>query len=150
MYNWIHSLPNGYFVLGDSGFGITPKLLTPLTISQIHSNPQTRHRFNYELSRACVRIEQVFGLLKRIFPYLAFARECGFLKHTDIVESLIILYNILIAIEAINASLILNAVSLYTQDAKTEQAIQNANDVHHQMSINGGYNFLKVSEFIKI
>ena len=63
-------LPHGYFVLGDLGFALTPKVIIPYDQSQVTYNIQQRSRFNYELSRGRVRIEQVFGLLKKIFPYL--------------------------------------------------------------------------------
>lgn len=52
---------HGYLV-GDSGYRLYDFLLTP------YQNPEGRQRvFNRELSRARVRIEQTFGILKRRF-----------------------------------------------------------------------------------
>eukprot|EP00834_Sanchytrium_tribonematis_P004174 NODE_190_length_13461_cov_0.525595.p10 type:complete len:148 gc:universal NODE_190_length_13461_cov_0.525595:4834-4391(-) len=78
--------------------------MTPFTASQVNFDPYRRTKFNYELSRARVRIEMVFGLLKRIFPYLSVPKESEFQKHTKFTRSLFILYNIMISIKEINTS----------------------------------------------
>ena len=104
MYQWIHNSPRDYFVLGDGGFGITKYLVTPFDASQVASDPIRRNSFNYQLSAGRVRIEQVFGIRKKIFPILASAKHCDFVKHTDIVECCCVLFSILIEIQDINTS----------------------------------------------
>ena len=92
-------------MLGDSGFGITSRLVTPFDQFQVEYDPILKGKFNYELSRARVRIEQVFGILKRKFTYLGYPRLCfNFDKHIDITESILILFNILISINETNTS----------------------------------------------
>ena len=63
------------FVVGDSGFEITNKLINTYTILQMRTNALKKERFNYYLSRVRVRIEQLFGIVKAIFPYLGYLRE---------------------------------------------------------------------------
>ena len=149
MYNWIHNLPDGTFVLGDSGFGITPKLMTPFDCSQVEFDPYKRGNFNFQLSRARVRIEQVFGIIKRIFPYLAFPRLCtDYRKHILITECLFIMYNILIDLEEIDTSNISRTCHLYTNSNvnELEEQIDILKNQHEQIASLKGYDFLNTSE----
>lgn len=114
MYDWIHSLPPDRYVIGDSGFAITPKLIVPYSESQKAFDPFDRGMFNYQLSKIRVRIEQTFGLIKRIFPFLGFAKLCNdFNKHTDTTESLFVLFNIFLEIGAINTDNLQNTINMY-------------------------------------
>ena len=115
MYRWIHSLPSGMYVIGDSGFCITPKLIVPYTESQKAYDISKRTLFNYQLSKIRVRIEQCFGIIKRIFPFLAFPKLCyDFKKHTEITECLFVLFNIFLDIGAINVDNLQGTINIYS------------------------------------
>ena len=131
------------FVLGDSGFGITPHLITPFDVSQVQFSEHLRATFNYQLSRIRVRIEQVFGIIKRLFPFLAIPRLFHtFEKHCNCTEALFVLYNILIEIGAIDTSNISNTVEQFSKDSTLEDAIQNLKDQHEQLQLQKAYDFL--------
>jgi len=54
--------PDGYFVIADSAFSISTRVLTPFRVYGRLSRPQKA--YNYHLSTARVTIERAFGLLK--------------------------------------------------------------------------------------
>ena len=54
-------LPVAPFLVGDSAYVISESLIKPFSDST--TNPQERH-FNKELSKARVKIENAFGILK--------------------------------------------------------------------------------------
>ena len=114
MYEWVHRLPKNYFVIGNSGFCVTPKLIVPYTESQKEHDPMNRTTFNYQLSKIRVRIEQVFGLIKRIFPYLGFPKLCHcFATHTATTECLFVLFNLFLEIGAINTANLQTTINIY-------------------------------------
>ena len=102
MYSFIHALPDGYFVLGDSGFGIEPRLMTTFDKSQVNYLPYERGQFNYQLSRALCKIEKVFGIGKKKFKYLASPAKLDWDKHIKIVNAILVLYNIAIDMNEID------------------------------------------------
>ena len=119
----------GLFVLGDSGFAITPRLITPFDQSQVEYDPEIKGKFNYELSRARVRIEQIFGILKKKFPFIGYPRLCySFEKHVNITESILILFNLLISINEINKENISRQV--YEANADLETSIEELKEQH--------------------
>ena len=133
-------------MLGDSGFGITPHMITPYSESEVAYDPR-RGYFNYNLSSARVRIEQVFGVAKRVFPYLAYPRQCkNFGKHTDIVKALLVLYNIFIDISEINTNNIRATVNNYCTNSTIESYINEAEELHREHWVNGGYNIRNISD----
>ena len=57
------TLPQGYFIIGDGGFTLTPWCMIPFTDPQTGSN-ENRIRYNGWLSRSRVKIEHAFGMVK--------------------------------------------------------------------------------------
>ena len=53
-------------LLGDNGYLLRPCLITPV----LTSNSREERRFNFALCFTRVKIENVFGILKRRFPWL--------------------------------------------------------------------------------
>lgn len=137
----MHSLPQQYFILGDSGFGITPSMMTPYSDSEIAYN-QRRAAFIYNFNFARVRIEQLFGILNRMFPYLVFPRQCKeFAKHTEFVKTLLIIYNILMDLNEINTANIRSTVEMFCSSPFVEQMIGTMEQAHRDNLNNGGYNY---------
>jgi hypothetical protein len=61
-------LPEGHFLLADSGYFYHPLLLTPYARQQDYTREQ--RNFNYVHSRGRVVVEDAFGILKQRFPRL--------------------------------------------------------------------------------
>jgi hypothetical protein len=59
---WIDTLPEGYFIIGDNAYTITNRLLIPFTAIQL-GNDEYRRTYNYFLSQLRIRIEMAFGRL---------------------------------------------------------------------------------------
>ena len=62
LLDWIHSLPEGYYIIGDNAYTITNRLLIPFTVLQL-GNEEYRRTYNYYLSQLRIRIEMAFGRL---------------------------------------------------------------------------------------
>ena len=60
IYPWIHHLPYRCFVLGDSGFGITPQMMTPYAESKIAYDSR-RGYFNYDLVQHELELKSPYG-----------------------------------------------------------------------------------------
>lgn len=81
-----------FLIVGDSGYGIRPFLITPL------NNPATpvEHLFNEAQIRTRNPIERCFGIWKRRFPILAFGIRLKLYKVEAIVVACAVLHNIAI------------------------------------------------------
>lgn len=77
-------------LLGDSGYGITPWLLTPFDEVR---NPRERN-FNLTHAQERVIIERVFGQMKRRFPILSSQVRIAVEKVPKLVLSCAVLHNI--------------------------------------------------------
>ncbi|KAK5638904.1 hypothetical protein RI129_013199 [Pyrocoelia pectoralis] len=79
-----------YCLVGDSGYGIKPFLITPL------ANPGTaaEHLFNEAQIRTRNPIERCFGIWKRRFPILAFGIRLQLRKVESVVIATAVLHNI--------------------------------------------------------
>ena len=129
---------------------MTPKLIVPFGASETAFDPDRRRNFNYELSTGRVRIEQVFGIIKRIFTCLALPKLCSFEKHNDITEVCFILYNIFIDLNEIDTTnMHLNETSFENQDNDMllTDCIANMQDQHRIISMSKGYTFLRTSDY---
>ena len=110
-------------------------MMTPYAESEVAYDPRRGH-FNYNLSSARVKIEQVFGVAKSVFPSLVYPRQCKtFNKHTDIVKAFLVSYNIIQA-----------TVSTYCTDFTIENYINEAEEIHREHWINGAYNFRNIGD----
>ncbi|CAH2015864.1 unnamed protein product [Acanthoscelides obtectus] len=96
-------------LLGDSGYGISPSLLTPFRQPQTESE----RRYNRLHSKERVVIERVFGQLKQRFPILANRIRLPIRNVPKIIICCAILHNI----------------SKYLQD-EFDYGIENNNDDH--------------------
>lgn len=87
---------NGHFgdsvLVGDSGYGVKPYLITPLL------NPQTpaEHLFNESQIRTRNPVERCFGVWKRRFPILALGIRLAKHKVESIVVATAVLHNLAI------------------------------------------------------
>ncbi|KAI8115846.1 putative nuclease HARBI1 [Lucilia cuprina] len=81
-----------YYLLGDSGYGIKPYLMTPLT------NPVTHAEILYNESQIRTRntIERCFGVLKRRFPILSLGMRVSQYTSMAIIVACAVLHNIAI------------------------------------------------------
>ncbi|XP_037810619.1 putative nuclease HARBI1 [Lucilia sericata] len=81
-----------YYLLGDSGYGIKPYLMTPL------SNPVTHAEILYNESQIRTRntIERCFGVLKRRFPILSLGMRVSIDTSMAIIVACAVLHNIAI------------------------------------------------------
>lgn len=79
-----------FCLLGDSGYGIAPWLVTPF------KNPQNRNEqlFNITHSKERVIIERVFGQLKQRFPILGHKVKTSLSKVPKIIVCCAVLHNI--------------------------------------------------------
>ncbi|KAF4144888.1 DDE superfamily endonuclease [Phytophthora infestans] len=72
-YSWFGSnidrlLPRGHHVLADSGYGVSPAVMTPYSEKDEGGRlTQTQTTFNFNLSSTRMAIEGAFGLLKERF-----------------------------------------------------------------------------------
>ena len=78
------------FLLGDSGYGIAPYMMTP------YSDPNTpaERYFNLEHARNSVVIEQAFGQLKRRFPILRYGIRLKLENIPKCIMACFVLHNV--------------------------------------------------------
>jgi hypothetical protein len=60
-YNSVQDLPDGFFVVGDNAYVLSPMLLIPYSGNEKKNS--TKDAFNFFLSQLRIHIEQSFGLL---------------------------------------------------------------------------------------
>lgn len=83
---------HGALLLGDSGYGLTPFLLTPF------ENPTAEEEKHYNKihSKSRVAIEQTFGMVKRRFPILRYGVRTELSRVPQIIIACCVLHNIAI------------------------------------------------------
>ncbi|OWZ10073.1 hypothetical protein PHMEG_00017135 [Phytophthora megakarya] len=75
-YSWFgrnidRRLPRGHHVLADSGYGVSPAVMTPYSEKDGGGRlSRAQTTFNFKLSSMCMAIEGAFGLLKERFRIL--------------------------------------------------------------------------------
>ncbi|KAJ8913775.1 hypothetical protein NQ315_002681 [Exocentrus adspersus] len=86
----MNNMRQNFLLLGDSGYGITPWLMTP------YRNPQTHEEitFNTLFTRERVIIERCFGQLKRRFPILQYMVRIKLDRVASVIVSCAVLHNI--------------------------------------------------------
>ena len=87
----INDLEDG-FLIGDSGYGCEPFLMTP------YPRPSTQHQeaFNEALGKTRVKIEQSFGIFKRRFHLMHSEIRMDPIKVSQLVGACAVLHNIAI------------------------------------------------------
>lgn len=90
VYENVARFRGNFCLLGDSGYGIAPWLLTPF------KNPQNRigELFNITHSKERVVIERVFGQVKQKFPILGHKVKTSLSKVPKIIVCCAVLHNI--------------------------------------------------------
>uniref|UniRef100_A0A1B0GQA0 Uncharacterized protein n=1 Tax=Phlebotomus papatasi TaxID=29031 RepID=A0A1B0GQA0_PHLPP len=90
---------NNSFLLGDSGYGLKPWLITPFR----NESPARERRFNYILSQARSVIERTNGRLKNLFRCLNSERKLRYRPEIagQIVVACCVIHNILISSQMI-------------------------------------------------
>lgn len=90
LYSFMNTSSMSYTILGDSGYGIHPRLMTPF------KNPTTDKEKNYNKIHAQERviIERCFGQLKRRFPILKYGVRTALIKVPQIILICFMLHNI--------------------------------------------------------
>lgn len=73
------------YLLGDLGYGLNPRLLTPFMDRSTEFNPRLRQLFNKHLRSARTLVEHSWGMLKQRFQYLRAIRS----RKTSFVSNLI-------------------------------------------------------------
>jgi hypothetical protein len=93
------------YMLGDKGYALTNRMIVPYK-EPLRHDPRAR-RFNKHLSRARVKIEHAFGVLKARFPSLSslpvYIRRAD--DHTRAVEwisACFVLHNLLLSVDGDN------------------------------------------------
>jgi len=76
-------------LLGDNGYPLRPFLMTPL----LATRTDAERRFNTALSRARVKIEHTFGVLKRRFPCLTLDLRLKVQTSLRVITACAVLYN---------------------------------------------------------
>jgi hypothetical protein len=61
LQEWLHNLPDSYFIVGDNAYALSNKLLVPFRGPS--KNEVYNSSYNYHLSQIRIRIEMAFGLL---------------------------------------------------------------------------------------
>ena len=85
-------VPVAPFLVGDSAYVISESLMKPFSDST--TNPQERH-FNKELSKARVKIENAFGILKSRWLILELIKD-NLAVIPDLINACVILHNLCI------------------------------------------------------
>ena len=99
---WIASLPNGFFLVGDNAYSLTNKLLIPFSGAEKHDH--WNDAYNFFLSQLRIRIEMAFGRLTtkwRIFRH-DLPSEHGIERCCDIVRAGMKLHNYVITYDRLN------------------------------------------------
>lgn len=107
-------------LLGDSGYGLTPFLLTP------YDNPATaaERRFNAAHKKTRVRVEQALGVLKRRFACLHFGIRMSPSRCCAVIAACFVLHNI--AMSRYGEQTFLNALDIDDNDLPEPPTDNNA------------------------
>lgn len=140
-------MPTNKYVIGDSGFCITPKVIVPYSESQKAFDPLDREMFKYQLSKIRVSFEQSFGLIKGIFPFLGFPKLCHYFNnHTDTTESLFVLFNLFLEIGAINTDNLQNTINIYAAFNVNDINVGTTADLENPLSSPDAYPYCNLSD----
>ena len=85
MYNLVEDLPNGFHVLGDNAYMLSPTLLIPYSGKEKQNS--SKDAFNFFLSQLRIRIEQAFGLLVTKWRVFKKPLEVRFWRTTLLIEA---------------------------------------------------------------
>lgn len=77
-------------LLGDNGYPLRSYLITPF----LTPNTRQERRFNLALCNTRVKIENVFGILKRRFPCLRHQLRLKLQTNVTVITACCVLYNI--------------------------------------------------------
>ncbi|KAF0727134.1 hypothetical protein Ae201684P_019903 [Aphanomyces euteiches] len=109
--NWEANVPDGYFYLGDAGYRLSKKLLTPYRSTRYHlqewansedDRPQNaRELFNYLHSKARIIVERAFGMLKRKWQVFASPVEVNVNYAVTVIHAACALHNFCINLSPI-------------------------------------------------
>ena len=80
-----------YYLIGDAGYHLQRNLLTPYARSDVMTPP--RYYYNECLSKTWVKVECVFGMLKKKFPCLAIESHYQPEVVCDVIKSCMFLWN---------------------------------------------------------
>jgi hypothetical protein len=108
---------NNAILIGDSGYGISPWLITP------YENPQTvvKQNFNKIYATDRVIIERCFGQLKRRFPILHYKVRTKLTSIPGVITCCAILHNI---------AKFLNDADEFPEQPENDQPFSNAERTH--------------------
>jgi hypothetical protein len=81
----------GHYLLGDSGYGIAPWLMTPF---DLRTTSLTERAYNRLYAKERVIIERCFGQLKRRFPMMGYIIRVDLKKVSPFIVSAFVLHNV--------------------------------------------------------
>ena len=90
-YDSVQDLPDGFFVVGDNAYVLSPTLLIPYSGNDKKNS--TKDAFNFFLSQLRIRIEQSFGLLVTKWRVFKKPLEVKFWRTTLLIEACFRLHN---------------------------------------------------------
>jgi len=91
---WLQSLPEEYFIIGDNAYQLSNKVLIPFSGSEKH---QTYKRtYNFYLSQLRIRIEMAFGRLTTKWRIFRRQLDCSIEKNSQICRVAAKLHNFVI------------------------------------------------------
>eukprot|EP00834_Sanchytrium_tribonematis_P004754 NODE_252_length_11723_cov_1.965933.p3 type:complete len:342 gc:universal NODE_252_length_11723_cov_1.965933:10952-9927(-) len=90
---WLDQIGLEYVVVADGGFPIQPNMFVPFDINEIRVCSDVRNLFNLHLSRARVKTEMTFGMIKRRWKFLSFAVAVSKSMHVKLTKALMIIHN---------------------------------------------------------
>jgi hypothetical protein len=81
----------GHYLIGDSGYGIAPWLLTPFPS---HTTSPSERNYNKIYAKDRVIIERCFGMLKRRFPMMGYVIRVKLSNVSSLIVAAFVLHNI--------------------------------------------------------
>ena len=138
------TVPNGKFYLGDAGYALTARILTPYRHTRYHLSEQPHNAlqavrskeelFNLYHARLRNVIERAFGVLKMRFQALKYGPRYPFLTQIDMVYAAILLSNF---IRVWDQTAELELLDEYDHDPEHPD-LNAAEDSHPSMNDNAG------------
>ena len=124
-------IPAGYYLVGDAGYTLSPKLLIPYPIT-LEMSREDSH-FNYRHSQTRIKVEGAFGMLKNRFRLLKTVLSYEPDRCATMVQACLILHNMMIQFQD---CVIIDEVGLGDVEYQEPEEQPASNDLGHTIRDN--------------